>query len=82
MMHWMFGNSGMGYGPGMGIMMLFFWFLVILGIGLLIKTLLSCGRKEAGAGDSAEDILKKRYARGEIGEDEFRKMMSDLRGLR
>jgi putative membrane protein len=82
MMHWMFGNSGMGYGPGMGVMMFFFWLLVIIGLVLLIKALLGGGRKEEGAGDSAEEILKKRYAKGEIGEEEFRKMMSDLRGLK
>jgi putative membrane protein len=80
MMHWMFGNSGMGYGPGMGLLMFFFWLLVILGIILLVKAL--AGRKgqgAAGEGDSAEEILKKRYARGEIGEEEYRKMKENLR---
>ena len=82
MMNWMFGNYGMGFGSGMGIFMLFFWFLLILGIVMLIKALLGPGSK----GDrpelqeeSAEEILKKRYAKGEIGEEEFRKMRDNLR---
>ncbi len=82
MMNWMFGNYGMGYGNGMGIFMIFFWFLIILGIFLLIKALLGSGNKETKAEqkeDSAEEILKKRYARGEISEEDFRKMRENLR---
>jgi putative membrane protein len=84
MMNWMFGNYGMGFGSGVGIFMLFFWFLVILGIVLLIKALLGTNKHETdpqpgGAMESAEEILKKRYAKGEIGEEEFRKMQDNLR---
>jgi len=83
MMHWMFGNYGMSYGPGMGLFMFFFWFLIILAIFMLIKALISSGKQESAppgpAGDSAEEILKKRYAKGEISEEEFRRMMDNLR---
>lgn len=82
MMNWMFGNYGMGYGPGMALFMFFFWFLVILGIIMLIRALLGSGPKREGRespGESAEEILNKRYARGEISEEEFRKMKEHLR---
>jgi len=82
MMHWMFGNYGMGFGAGMGLFMLFFWFLVILGIVLLIRALLGADGKETGpqvGNDTAEEILNKRYARGEISAEELRKMREQLR---
>lgn len=82
MMHWMFGNYGMGCGPGMAWFMFFFWFLVILGIIMLLRALLGHGPKREGLeppGESAEEILNKRYARGEISEEEYRKMKELLR---
>lgn len=82
MMHWMFGNYGTSCGPGMAWFMFFFWFLVILGIVMLLRALLNANknaaRPEAG-NDSAEEILNKRYARGEISEEEYRKMRELLR---
>jgi putative membrane protein len=80
MMHWMFGDYGMGFGSGIEIFMIFFWLLIILAIFMLAKELFCPGRggKENG-GESAEEILKKRYARGEINEEEFRKMRDTLR---
>ncbi|MBU0675458.1 MAG: SHOCT domain-containing protein [Proteobacteria bacterium] len=77
----MFGDYGMGFGSGMGLFMLLFWLLIVLGIFMLVKALLGAGKKEDGLGtpETAEEILKKRYARGEIKEDEFRKMLDNLR---
>lgn len=81
MMHWMFGNYGMGCGAGMAWFMLFFWFLVILGIIILIRALLGSGKRDGREppGESAGEILDKRLARGEIGEEEYRKMKELLR---
>lgn len=68
-----------GYGMGFGIMGiagLVFWILIIAGLALLIKYLW-----QSGAGkeqDSALDILKRRYARGEIGREEFEEKRKDL----
>lgn len=60
-----------GYGMmngGYWIIGLIFWLLVLIGLVLLIKYLWEGGaRKE----ESALEILKKRYASGEISKEEF-----------
>jgi uncharacterized membrane protein len=33
-----------------------------------------------GAGESAEQILKRRYAKGEIGRETYQRMLTDLKG--
>lgn len=61
-----------GYGSmmsGWGILIWIFWILVIVGLALLIKYLLE-GR---GGQESALEVLKKRYAGGEITKEEFEK---------
>ena len=75
MMHW--GNfNGMGYGGfGLGwIFMIIFWALVLLGIVYLAKELFS-NNKITAEKESAEDILKKKYASGEITKDEYSKRL-------
>lgn len=76
MMHW--GNiGGMGYGGfGFGwILMVLFWALVIMGIVYIAKQL-SGGNRSVIVKESAEDILKKRYAAGELSTDEFNERLS------
>jgi putative membrane protein len=78
MMHW--GNfGGMGYGGfGFGwIFMILFWALVILGIIYIAKQLLG-GNKPTAGKESAEDILKKKYAAGEITKDEFKEKLTAI----
>jgi len=74
-MHW-------GYELGMGgfglIFMIVFWVLVIAGIVFLIK-LIAGGFKSQKIEESALDILKKRYANGEITKEEFDKMKNDIK---
>jgi putative membrane protein len=53
-----------GWGLGMMAMMLLFWALVIIGLIIGIRWLLGKGREERS--DSALQILRERYARGEI----------------
>ncbi len=68
-------------GGGFGIFMLVFWVLIIAGIVLVVKWLFEQGRSggaSASSGESALDILKKRYARGEIGKEEFDARKKDL----
>ena len=71
-MSWMWG----AWGIGMGLLMLVFWGLVIAGIVLGIRWLVNQGRESRS--DSALEILRQRYARGEINKDEFEAKKRDL----
>jgi putative membrane protein len=76
------GTFGWGFGGFGMLFMLVFWGLIIVGIVLVVRWLLEQGRRGGGAGpegESALDILKKRYARGEIGPEEFEAKKRDLR---
>jgi putative membrane protein len=75
-MHPMWGMWGV-WGIGMMLMMLVFWGLVIVGIVLAIRWLVSQG-KEPRAADAALDILRQRYARGDISKEEFEAKKKDL----
>jgi putative membrane protein len=83
------GDYGMGpgmmnWGYGMGWFGSIFMFVVpivfVVAIIFLIRWLIvSTGHgRETGTGESALDILKKRYARGEIDRDEFEEKKKDL----
>jgi putative membrane protein len=73
---------GWSWGWGMAVLHgLLWWVILILGIVVLVR-LLSGGARRAGpaspAPETALEILKKRYARGEIGRDEFEEKKRDL----
>jgi putative membrane protein len=77
-------DGGHGWWWGFGMLhMLLYWGVLILAIALLVKWLF--GRTGPGSAGrhrerSALDILKERYARGEIGKDEFDQKKRDLEG--
>lgn len=77
----MCGGWGWGWGLGGGLLMLAFWLLIIAGGVLLVRWLWEQSGRSHGSGpsESAQDILKKRYAKGEIGKEEFERMKVDLR---
>ncbi len=77
MHNWMYGY-GMGWGWFGFILMIAFWVLVILGIVYLIKALVAGRGMALPKGESELDILKKRYAGGEIDAEEFAKRKRDL----
>lgn len=76
----MMGDWGMGW-FGM-IFMILFWGLIIVGLVFLIRWLIqntsSKGHSGVGTGSKAIDILKERYAKGEISRDEFESMQRDI----
>jgi len=73
--HPMWGMWG-AWSIGMMLMMLVFWGLIVVGLVLGIRWIVSATR---GAGsDAALDILRQRYARGEIDREEFLARKRDL----
>lgn len=66
-----------GWGLGGGLMMILFWAVIILFIVWIVKEV---GRNDSGktSSKSALDILKERYANGEIDKTEFEEKKRDL----
>jgi putative membrane protein len=75
---WSGAGWGAGIGMGSGIFMLIFWALVIIGIVYVVRYL-GRGGRVAGL-EKPLDILKKRYARGEVTREDFERMKGELRG--
>lgn len=81
----MWGYDGFGFGGGgMGIGMLLFWGLVIVAVVMLAR---GFGRSSGPGADVPSvrdktplDILRERYARGEIDRAEFLQKRDDLGG--
>ncbi len=70
-MHWM-----NGYGGG-GFVMILFWILIIGGIVALFRWIVTQKSSQTKAA-SALDILKKRYAQGELSKEDYERMKKDL----
>ena len=76
-MHWG-GDFGMGFGGGW-IFMILFWGLVIVGIYFLLKSLLGYGSSAETNSETAQEVLEKRFAKGEISKEEFKDALEVLR---
>jgi putative membrane protein len=76
-MHPMMFMWGAG-GLVMMLMMLVFWGLIIAGLVVGLRWLI--GQGHPGRRDEAMEILRQRYARGEIDKQEFDSRARDLRG--
>ncbi len=74
---------GWGWGPGAWFGMGGWWIVLVV---VLIAAAVSCAARRRGsrgadgARESARDVLDKRYARGEIGRDEYEQKKRDLSG--
>ncbi len=75
MMMYGFGYGWMGY-----LMMFIFWGIIIVGAFALIRWLVqnTRGGGQAPQGGGALDILKERYARGELSKEQFESMKKDI----
>ena len=75
----MYGWPGTGVVGGiLGVIgMLLFWALIILGIVWLVKAVSRSGSHPVEH-ESALDIARKRYARGEITKEQFEQIKRDL----
>ena len=70
--------GAMGWGGGI---MMFFWIVLLVALVVVAWSLLQRGGP-AHAGpreDRAEEILRERFARGEIDEATYQRMLDDLR---
>jgi putative membrane protein len=75
--YWGHGWGGMGW-VGMTLMLLF-WVLVIAGVIVLLRRIRARDLDpDRAAHRSALDVLKERYARGEIDREEFEQKRRDL----
>jgi putative membrane protein len=80
--HWSWGPGGFGLGTFFLIpliLMILFWIAVIIGIVYFVKWVIATGKRhETKSEETALDILKKRYAKGEISREEFERIKQDI----
>jgi putative membrane protein len=78
----MMGPYGYGMGWGWmvgGIMMVVFWALVVIGIVVLVKVVMTrSGASEARSAETPVEILRRRYAAGELTKEQFEAMKRDV----
>lgn len=75
----MMGGGGM-MGVGMWIFLLLLWGFAIFGLVCAVRWLVTRGKAGGGQGSPSTplEILKARYAKGEIGKEEFERMKKEL----
>ncbi|MCL5292663.1 MAG: SHOCT domain-containing protein [Actinobacteria bacterium] len=80
MPHWGFDGGSWWFFWIMMLSMIFFWAIVVIGIIILVRWLaVSPGRvPEQRAADRSLQVLRERYARGEISKEDYERMKRDL----
>ena len=72
-MHFGFGGFGV-------VGMIIFWVVFVGAIVFLVRVFSNSVREHKSGSQTPMEILKKRYARGEINHDEYERMKHDLVG--
>lgn len=72
------GFGGFGFPFMGGIWMILFWVLIIGGVVWLVQSLARGTGISAPQGESLLETLKRRYAKGEITQEQFEQMKRDL----
>ena len=67
-------------GFGGGWMMIVWWAVLIVVVAVLVKWIRSEASGTRDSGETALEILRKRYARGEIDREEYEKKKRELTG--
>ncbi len=74
--------TGFGMGLGGGLVMVLFWVVLIVGAVWLVRGFFPTSQQPPASSTrselSADEILKQRYARGEITQEQFEQMRRDL----
>ncbi len=80
-MMWAWGHHGWGAGMWtiMVLFMLIFWAVVVFGVMALVRRNSQTRDAPTAQTSNAEEILRERFARGEIPEDEYREKLKHLR---
>ena len=78
MMSGMMGGYGYGFNPFRMVFGLAFWALIMGGVTLLVVHLLRNAKSSSPSSELPLDILKARYARGEITKEQFDAIKHDL----
>ena len=83
-MMWGYGSNMMeGWGGMLGPLSMIFWFLVILAVMVGLAWLLRAAwprDRSTISGSSSLDVLKERYARGDITREEYLQKQRDIAG--
>jgi len=69
------GDGSMGFGGGF---MWIFWILIIVFVVWIIKATVTPGNSNFSNNETPQEILKKRFARGEIDEQEYKQRLKEL----
>ncbi len=73
--NWLCGPGAFMHGPFGMVLSLIFWGLIIF---LLVKLFQAIFRSTRASSPSSLDLIKRRYAKGEISEEEFKRIKAQL----
>jgi putative membrane protein len=74
------GGWGWGGWVAMGLTMLLFWGLIIVGVIAVVRSWRPGSHDARGGQSNATALLDERFARGEIDEEDYRKRRDLLKG--